>query len=62
VGTVVNPPRFSVGDVVGITPNKTKNQIIIIPKPKMINPFLVPHKFFSNRGILPNISDKYEEK
>jgi hypothetical protein len=51
-----------VGDDVGITPNNTKNQITIIPKPNNTNPFFVPHKFFSNRGILPKISERYEEK
>ena len=59
---VVNPPMFSVGELVGITPNKIKNQIIMIAKPEMINPFLVPHKFLSNQAIFQNISAKYQEK
>jgi hypothetical protein len=54
----VSPQRFSVGELVGITPNKIKNPIIIIPKPEMTNPFLVPHKFLSNQAIFPNISAK----
>jgi hypothetical protein len=59
---VVNPPRFSVGELVGITPKRIKNPIIIAANPKRTNPLLVPHKFFSNQEILQNISAKYQEK
>jgi hypothetical protein len=62
IGAVVNEPRFSVGELVGITPNKTSSQIRTIPKPKSISQFLVPPRFFSNRGIVPNISAIYAEK
>ena len=48
--------------MVGITPNNIKNQMIMIPKPEITNPFLVPHKFFSNQAILQNNSAKYPEK
>ena len=51
-----NPVRFSVGELVGITPKRTKNPMIIIPKPKIMNQFLVPQRFFSNRETGPNIS------
>ena len=61
-GVVVNPQRFCVGELVGITPKTIKNPIIIIPKPKITKPFLVPPRFFSNRGIVPNVSAKYQEK
>ncbi|MEI7920254.1 MAG: hypothetical protein WCH65_09300 [bacterium] len=54
----VNPDRLSVGELVGITPNKTKNQITIIPNQQITNPFLVPHKFLSNQAIFPNMSAK----
>ena len=61
-GTVVRLPIFSVGDVVGITQNNTNSQIIMIPNPKRIKPFLVPQRFFSNRSMLPNMSAIYAEK
>ena len=59
---VVNPPRFSVGELVGITPKSIRNPISIIPKPLITKPLFVPHRFLSNRAILPNISAKYPEK
>ncbi|MEI6118116.1 MAG: hypothetical protein WCP92_02460 [bacterium] len=62
MGVLVNPPMFSVGELVGMTPNKIKNQIIIIAKPEITNPFLVPHKFLSNQAMFQNISAKYQEK
>ena len=61
-GVVVKPPRFSVGEVVGITPNKTKSQMSSMPNPKRMRPFLVPQRFLSNHSILPNISTIYAEK
>jgi len=47
---------FSVGDVVGITPNNTNNHIKTIPNQNKTSPFFVPQRFFSNRSILPNMS------
>lgn len=61
-GTVVNHEIFCVGELVGITPNKTRNQMIIIAKPEMTNPFFVPHKFLSNHAIFPVSSAKNPEK
>ena len=33
-----------------------------MPNPKIIKPFLVPHRFFSNQAMFPNILAKLEEK
>jgi len=59
---VVNPARFSVGELVGITPKRIKNPIIIIANPEMTNPLFVPQRFLSNHAIFPTMSDKYPEK
>ncbi|MEI6673152.1 MAG: hypothetical protein WCL02_07790 [bacterium] len=61
-GVVVNPERFCVGELVGITPNKIKNQIIINTNPEMTNQFFVPHKFLSNHAMFPVSSAKNPEK
>jgi hypothetical protein len=45
-----------------MTPNKIKNQIIIIPKPDNMKPLLVPQRFFSNQAMVPNVSARYQEK
>ena len=62
VVVTLNPARFFVGELVGMTPNNIKNQIIIMTKPEMTKPFFVPHRFLSNQAIFPVISDKYPEK
>jgi len=62
VGSVLSHQRFCVGELVGITQNKIKNQIIMIAKPERTNQFLVPHKFLSNQAMFPNISARYQEK
>ena len=46
----------SAGDDVGMTPNKIRNQTIMMMNPEITNPFLVPPKFFSNRAIVHVIS------
>jgi len=50
VGTV------SIGLVVGITPKRIKPPITTKRKPQKRKAFLVPQRFFSAQGILPNIS------
>jgi len=34
----------------------------MMPKPKIINPFLVPHRFFSSQAMFPNVSARNQEK
>ncbi|HBB04397.1 TPA: hypothetical protein DCZ39_05950 [Patescibacteria group bacterium] len=61
-GALVSVGSASVGELVGINPNKIKNQMTMIAKPEMTNPFLVPHKFLSNHAIFPKISAIETEK